>query len=672
MSDLSKTSVKSRLARHPWAGLAFLSFFLEILIESLHLHSFLGGFVLLLNNPLAFFWGMGAVWLTLSLGLLCKRRAFAVGLAAAAWLTVAIADCVVLFFRTTPLAAIDFALLPSIWTVLPTYLTPWQMVVIGLAAVCAVWCFARLYRRCRQMPRRLRDGAFLCLILVLALVLGWQLGLRTGDLAEHFPNLPQAYKEHGFTYCFTTSLLSHGIDEPPAYSEETVDQVLAAIRADEPTAQPDRRPNILFIQLESVMDMSRLAGVTINQDPTPTLNGLRESCSTGLLSVPSIGAGTANTEFEVLSGMNLLYFGTGEYPYKTILQDTTCPSLCYDLKAHGYATHAVHNHYGSFYDRNRVFANLGFDTFTSVEYMQDVGRTPLGWATDECLTENILAALDSTAGPDFVYAITVQAHGNYTIPEEERVALPYTVTSGVSPEERYEYAYYMTQLKGTDDFVRSLLTALEMRAEPCAVVLYGDHLPTLVIEGEALDRGGLLDSEYVIWSNFGLEKQDRDLQAYQLGAELLGRLDLSGSVVTKLHQRYRENPNYETALELLEYDLLYGEEYGGPSPAPTELQMGLTPVEIHYALDTEDGLLVLGEGFTSFSKVQVDGRKKETRFVNQYALLLPDWHPEDLCTLTVEMSGMDRLVLSVSNDYVMKPREEWQEPLPDIPILPED
>lgn len=63
--------------------------------------------------------------------------------------------------------------------------------------------------------------------------------------------------------------------------------------------------------------------------------------SSGNLSVPSVGAGTANTEFEVITGMNLDFFGPGEYPYKTVLKEVTCESVSYDLKTLGYAAHAT-------------------------------------------------------------------------------------------------------------------------------------------------------------------------------------------------------------------------------------------------------------------------------------------------------------------------------------------
>ena len=133
----------------------------------------------------------------------------------------------------------------------------------------------------------------------------------------------------------------------------------------------------------------------------------------GLFYVPSIGAGTANTEFEVLSGMNLYHFGGGEYPYKTGVKNRTCESMAYARQSAGYSTHAIHNNNATFYSRDRVYANFGFETFTSLEYMHDVERNPLGWAKDFVLTEEILKALRSTEDRDLVFTVSVQPHGKY-------------------------------------------------------------------------------------------------------------------------------------------------------------------------------------------------------------------------------------------------------------------
>ena len=145
----------------------------------------------------------------------------------------------------------------------------------------------------------------------------------------------------------------------------------------------------------------------------PCFEALKESCSTGFFYVPSIGAGTANTEFEVISGMDLDHFGVGEYPYKTVVKHRSCDSIAYALKNLGYAAHAIHNNNATFYSRDRVYANFGFDTFTSEEYMHDVEYNPLEWAEDGVLTGEIVKALRSTKNRDLVFTVSVQPHGKY-------------------------------------------------------------------------------------------------------------------------------------------------------------------------------------------------------------------------------------------------------------------
>ena len=123
--------------------------------------------------------------------------------------------------------------------------------------------------------------------------------------------------------------------------------------------------------------------------------------------------GTANSEFEAITGGTWIISGAAEYPYKTVLQSTTTESMATLLKEDGYTAHAIHNNSAAFYDRDLVFSQLGFDTFTSKECMNIKKWTENGWAKDTILTGCILNALDSTKGQDHIYTISVQGHGDY-------------------------------------------------------------------------------------------------------------------------------------------------------------------------------------------------------------------------------------------------------------------
>lgn len=638
-----------RLEERPLCCLFLTALVLDCAVEALHRHSVLKMFRFLGTNPYAFCFGGLILFLTLCPSLFFRRRAFARGMLSLVWLGLGVVDCIILYNRSTPLTMVDFQLLGSVWPVLEVYLRPWQMVLAGVAAALLIALIVLWALRADKQPRLSREGLFALLISALLLWGGWQLGLETGALTDVYPNLPDAFRSYGFVTCFSSSAVGQGIDQPEDYSQASVESILREIHVSGQESEPALKPNILFVQLESFIDVGRLRNVQTDKDPTPVFNGLKKTCSTGLLTVPSIGAGTANTEFEVLTGMDRLYFGTGEYPYKTVLQDHTCESLCYVLRELGYQSHAVHNHYGTFYDRDLVYSHLGFNTFTSLEYMGPTGKTPRGWALDETLTDYVEQAMDSTPGVDFVYTVTVQGHGKYA--SDGEAELPFTAVT--DEEVSAEWSYYMTQIHGTDQFVGDLIEALEAREEPCVLVLFGDHIPSLGIEDEDLNFGTTLQTEYVIWSNFGLEKQDRNLFSWQLGSWVLERLGIENGVMNKLHQRYRDNPNYREALETLEYDLLYGDQtaYGGSVPEPTVLHMGIGEIELSHVAVQARRLTVTGRGFTPWSTVLVDGKPQETRYLNQGTLLVTEFDQEEPFTVTVAQMGKDKAILSETAEY---------------------
>lgn len=281
--------------------------------------------------------------------------------------------------------------------------------------------------------------------------------------------------------------------------------------------------------------------------------------------------------------MNLEDFGPGEFPYKTVLKNTPCESIAYILKDYGYSSHAMHNNTGTFYSRNVVFKNLGYDTYTSLEYMNPKEYTYLGWVKDNILTDEIIKVLDSTEEQDYLYAISVQGHGSY--PSDEVLENPHiSVVSGIEDDERInQYTYYANQIYEMDVFIGELINALNNYDEEVILVMYGDHLPSLGLKEEDLINHDLYQTEYIIWSNYGFSMENKDIETYQLAARLLRALNIDGGVINKFHQVYEEDEDYLKSLKKLEYDILYADRYvyGGTSPyVATDMQMGTYPIKI--------------------------------------------------------------------------------------------
>ena len=79
-------------------------------------------------------------------------------------------------------------------------------------------------------------------------------------------------------------------------------------------------PNVMFVQLESFFDPTEVEWLRFSEDPIPNLRKLFNEYSSGYFKVPSVGAGTANTEYEVLTGMSMRFFGPGRVSVQDICQ----------------------------------------------------------------------------------------------------------------------------------------------------------------------------------------------------------------------------------------------------------------------------------------------------------------------------------------------------------------
>lgn len=590
---------------------------LDIVIELLYRQSLSAFWAYLSARPVAFLVNVLILTLCLSLCMFAKRKWFWAVLIGAVWAGLGIANMYVLSYRVSPLSAIDFAILQLDWSFIGIYMSVPVFILLVAAVLLLIAGLALLYRRSPKSPVQPRRSIVTICILLLSVALLPELPLAAGFAGNAYTDVITLTERYGFVYTFSRSLIDVGIDRPEDYSARRIHAIAEDVLRTE-TKTPEVTPNIIFLQLESFFDVNHLEGVAFSEDPVPYLRALKENGPSGFFTAPSVGAGTANTEFEVMTQMNVHDFGTGEYPYKTILQDTTCESIAYNLKELGLSTHVLHNNTATFYDRDKVFSKLGFDSFTSIEYMNDVEYNEIGWAKDSILTGEILDLLDSTASRDLIYTISVQPHGAYpTDSESDGIR----VLSGIEDEAlRSEMEYYATQLQEVDDFLRALTAALEALDEPTVLVVYGDHMPSLEIEESALDSGNLYTTEYAVWANFPLEAEDKDVKAYQLASHVLEMLGINNGTLTKFHQMNAWSGAYETELRTLQYDMLYGDRvvYGGENPfEETDMRFGTRDVVLHRAAVRGDTLTAYGENFTPYSAIYIDGTRYETTFVSE-------------------------------------------------------
>ena len=691
------------------------SLLLTFVLEILSRRSFMDACRFVYKSPLLFLYGCSIVSVTLAIAMLFRKKVFSTTLVTVLWLAFGIADCVLLGFRNNyPLTAVDLQMGLEAIMMMPVYFKIWQIVlifVVGAGAIAGLVVLAIKSPRYRREGQRgvLRACLFVMVFLIYTLVLFTR---PSGVISRNLkPDLYSSYKKYGFPYCFCYSFFNVGIEKPADYSPKQVadiagtldidikvneqeekhasgpiDEFIESVRTGDFASEPEgytrdavesireilrggafeqedgERPNILFVQLESFFDPMTVKTVTLSEDPIPNFRSLQENCIGGYLSVPTVSGGTANTEFEVLTGCSLDFFGAGEFPYYSILRKEALETLATDLRALKYTATGVHNYTGSFYYRNTIYKNMGFNRFHSKEYMNGFELNPKGWCKDSILTDEILKAVRQTEGRDFVYVVTMQTHGAY-IPLPDDMEPVVTVEGAKSERERRIFEYYLSQLVETDRFVGDLVEAFENCGEKTIIVFFGDHLPGLSLTEEDLTTGDMYKTPYVIWANYELDGESRDLEAYQLGAYALKQAKIDTGVMVRFHQREMGSENYLRNLEMLEYDMLYGQRYVYESAKHAydeSFTMGLKPIRVTSLENRFGNLFVHGEGLTYASRVYVNDKAYDTVPVDDTLIIVPDFIPEDGSLLAVAQVSDEGIELSRTAETVcegLKPVE---------------
>jgi phosphoglycerol transferase MdoB-like AlkP superfamily enzyme len=635
------------------------------IIEVISRRNFFSACTFVGGHTLAFLYNAFIIFASLMLVYLFRRRTFWRVIITGFWTFLGIINGCILSNRVTPFGYTDLKCIGDLLSMTNTsYFTAEQatIAVIGVG-VFLTFCVLLFLKgpRYQGRLRKIAVPAATLAVLFIALPLTTKVAKNTNVVASYFSNIAQGYEDYGFVYGFSSSVVGRGMSKPDDYSKNTITEIVDEVEdnREETTVNGTTGPNIICVLLESFCDPDEINFLEVSEDPIPTFHYLEDNYTTGYLTVPVVGAGTANTEFEVLTGMSMQHFGTGEYPYKTILKKTDCESIASDLSTIGYSTHAVHNNGGNFYSRVNAFSMMGFDTFTSKELMNITEYTPAGtWPTDDILVSETIKTLDATPNQaDFTYTITVGTHGDY--PTEQVIEDPAYTVSGVEDEGTANaWTYYVNQLHEADNFIADLIAAVDARGEDTVIVMFGDHLPTMGLENEDMLSGDIYKTKYITWNNMNLPKEDADLYAYQLLASVTDSVGIHEGTVLGFHQtqNYEVSEEYEAELENLQYDILYGNRYcynGADAYPATDITMGIDDVTINSLRTSYDGskIYLIGSGFTKWSKVYINGEKVATTYLSGRQLAISASKLADGDTVQICQVG--------SNNTVFRSSQEW-------------
>ncbi|CAA9380448.1 MAG: hypothetical protein AVDCRST_MAG47-2119 [uncultured Nocardioidaceae bacterium] len=316
------------------------------------------------------------------------------------------------------------------------------------------------------------------------------------------------YLRHGFMAGVLYNTPTPAMERPTGYSEEAMDEIVERWSevADRTNAGRSNDVlddlNVVVVLSESFSDPTRLTDVRIGRDPIPFTHRLMDRTPSGEMLTQFIGGGTANMEFEVLTGFSLSQFTPQmNTPYQQLVPNySSFPSAVGLFESLGHVPVAIHPFRSIMYDRDRVYPTLGFDSFVSERTMPSLERLESSdFASDESSFTEVERQIDEQDDPVFVNLVTMQNHypmtGNY--------ADPFFVGKSVGVVKN-QLGAFARGLRYSDVALRDFLTELEESPERTAVVFYGDHAPPFWPRSKVFEQNEeqLRKTPFFLWTNF--------------------------------------------------------------------------------------------------------------------------------------------------------------------------
>lgn len=184
--------------------------------------------------------------------------------------------------------------------------------------------------------------------------------------ADNTFKLNEKFENNSFLafFCQTASEnLANRLTEPENYNDDTVAAMMNVNIDDaENTSFENKKPNVIMIMSEAYADFRRFEDqLDLNiGDTYDGFDSVADQGYKGTAIVPTYASWTVRTEFELNFGLPVRSLNDPNMPQRLLL-DRAQPTIASYYKSWGYSTAYVHPFMGSFYSRQRVYANFGFD-----------------------------------------------------------------------------------------------------------------------------------------------------------------------------------------------------------------------------------------------------------------------------------------------------------------------
>lgn len=353
------------------------------------------------------------------------------------------------------------------------------------------------------------------------------------------------------------------MDKPEDYSEETMTKIAKKYSKEADSINQSRTTNltdntVIMVLSETFSDPTRVPGVSFAEDPIPNIRQIKNETTSGLMLSPGYGGGTANIEYQALTGLSMAnYSATLSIAYQQLVPgqkwDQSLNQLWNEKNGEdsSVAFHA--------YNRNMYFRDINYKKFGFSKFYATDGKPKLtnlypidsAWyASDESFYSRVLKKMQSSDGNKFYQVVTMQNHMPYEDIYADNQFKELDTSENLQENERLNIETYTKGLNYTDQSTQDFLNALNNIDRPITVIFYGDHLPGIysTAYSDSDNILGLHETDYFIWSNNASSaagtKLDNASSAYtssnyfsaQLASHLNAKVSPYLAFLTEMHQ----------------------------------------------------------------------------------------------------------------------------------------
>lgn len=394
------------------------------------------------------------------------------------------------------------------------------------------------------------------------------------------------YQTNGFILATISNLQAKTQKQPEGYSKEAVQKIVQKYKkiAEEKNKNrkklSDEKVNVVYVMSESFIDpaLGKHLYDYGKKEPIPYTKKLKKSQSSGWAASSEYGGGTANVEFEALTGLSNFFLNS--IPYTSIVpanKDT--PSIVKNFNENGYKTIAMHPYNRNMYRREVVYPNLGFQEYKSADNFKNNSKIDNSkYISDESAFNEVLAELKNSQKPKFIHLVTMQNHMPYEENAYSGHNFSVNARNGANPDNVKTIQAYLEGISRSDKAMKNFLSEIEKINEKTIVVFWGDHWPGIYGEmfEKELNKNDIRRTPLFVYSNFEKEKQDLGTssliynQILALNAfnsklspfqYLLSDLREKYPTLTKQFIKANEKSDILKDFEMIEYDILSGNKY---------------------------------------------------------------------------------------------------------------